>query len=204
MPKRLIDPIDFPQVRLAPLSVLAGLQEIDSTADLVHFGGARWLLISVRGDDDIKAQGYRRLARAKAMAAAVKAKHPHVNVRKIPRIKDGIAAATLISLGARPIDFYQLPDPDSAVVEDFRRADFKSRHDSEADFWLEYETPRERAREAALRDLTDPARANDYWQYANTLTHTTSVRMAAAVTPDRSSTRKRVEIPRPAISSPAA
>lgn len=204
MTRRLIDPIDFPQVRLAPLSVLAGLQEIDSTADLVHFGGARWLLVSVRGDDDIKQQGHRRLLRARAMACAVKAKHPTVNTRHIPRIKDGIAAATLVSLGARPIDFYDLPDPDSAVVEDFRRADFKSRHIADADFWLEYESPREKAREARLKDLTDPARANDYWQYANTLSHTTSVKMAAAVIPDRSSTRKRVEIPRPAISSPAA
>jgi hypothetical protein len=204
VPKRLIDPIDFPQVRLAPMSVLAGLQEIDSTADLVHFGDARWLLVSVRGDDDLKQQGYRRLARARAMACAVKAKHPSVNTRHIPRIKDGIAAAVLVSLGAKPIDFYSLRDPDSSVVEDFRRADFKSRHDSEAEFWRQYESPREKAREAQLRDLTDPARANDYWQYANTLTHTTSVRMAASVTPDRSSTRKRVEIPRPAISSPAA
>jgi hypothetical protein len=82
------------------------------------------------------------------MAGAVACKHPGINVRKIPRIKDGIAAATLVSLGARPIDFYQLRDPDSAVVEDFRRADFKARHDNEADFWLEYESPREKAREA--------------------------------------------------------
>lgn len=186
------------------MSVLAGLQEIDSTADLVHFGGARWLLVSVRGNEDTKARGHVRLARARAMATAIACKHPGINVRKIPRVKDGIAAATLVSLGARPIDFYQLSDPDSSVVEDFRRADFKARHDNEADFWLEYESPRERAREAALRDLTDHARANDYWQYANTLTHTTSVRMAASVIPDRSSTRKRVEIPRPAISSPAA
>jgi hypothetical protein len=67
---RLISPLDFSQVRLAPLSVLAGLREVDPTADLVHFGDARWLLVSVRGDDDMKAQGYRRLARAKAMAAS--------------------------------------------------------------------------------------------------------------------------------------
>lgn len=193
---RLISPLDFSQVRLAPLSVLAGLREVDSTADLVHFGEAKWLLVSVRGDDDMKAQGYRRLAKAKAMAAAVQAKSLYtINTRHIPRIKDGIAAATLISLGARPIDFYQLRDPDGSVVEDFRRADFKSRHTSDADFWLDYETPREKAREAALRDLTDHARANAYWHYSNVLTHTTSVKMAASVIPDRSSTRKRIEIP---------
>jgi hypothetical protein len=205
MVDRLISPLDFSQVRLAPLSVLAGLREVDQTADLVHFGADRWLLVSVRGDDDMKAQGYRRLARAKAMAAAIQAKHPDMKTRDIPRIKDGIAAALLISLGARPIDFYSLRDPDSSVVEDFRRADFKSRHDSENDFWLEYETPREKAREAMLKDLTDHARANAYWHYSNVLTHTVSVKPAAAVTPDRSSFRKRVEIPsRPAASQPAA
>jgi hypothetical protein len=53
--------------------------------------------------------------------------------------------------------------------------------------------------------LTDHARANDYWHYSNVLTHTTSVKMAASVIPDRSSTRKRIEIPkRPAASQPAA
>jgi hypothetical protein len=202
---RLISPLDFSQVRLAPLSVLAGLREVDPTADLVHFGDARWLLVSVRGDDDMKAQGYRRLANAKAMSATVQAKNPGIKTRHIPRIKDGIAAATLISLGARPIDFYHLPNPDSSVVEDFRRADFKSRHTSDADFWLEYESPREKAREAHLKDLTDHARANAYWHYSNVLTHTTSVKMAASVIPDRSSTRKRIEIPkRPAASQPAA
>jgi hypothetical protein len=75
---RLISPLDFSQVRLAPLSVLAGLREVDPTADLVHFGDARWLLVSVRGDDDMKAQGYRRLANAKAMSASIQARNPAV------------------------------------------------------------------------------------------------------------------------------
>lgn len=198
---RLISPLDFSQVRLAPLSVLAGLREVDPTAELVHFSGPKWLLVSVRGDDDMKAQGYRRLAKAKAMASSIAAKNPGIKTHHVPRIKDGIAAATLISLGARPIDFYNLPNPDSSVVEDFRRADFKSRHQSENDFWLEYETPREKAREAYIKDLTDHARANDYWHYSNVLTHTTSVKMAASVIPDRSSTRKRVVIPPRATAS---
>jgi hypothetical protein len=180
--------------REAPGYLLYRLRDVNQNAELIHLIRDQWLLVTMDGDDALKAQGRRVLEATRKANAGFCAKHPFVNPRSVDRLTVGLKVALLKSLGARTVGIYTTRMPDSAIVEDYRRADFMSRHDTESSFWAAYDAPKEREREAQLKDLTDPARASDAWRYANTLTHHVGGKMAASFKPDRSSFRRAVTI----------
>jgi hypothetical protein len=174
--------------------VLAGLRDVNERADMIHVARDRWLVLTLDASDDLKRQGRNALENTKRAARAFCARHPEIDPREIDRITIGLKVAMLKSLGCRFVGFYNSRDPDGSIVEDYRRADFLSRHDTESEFFRRYEEPREKAREAQLKDLTDPARASDVWRYANTLNHQVGGKMTADLRPDRSSFRRAVTI----------
>lgn len=191
--QRFISPLDVWQDRLAPAEVLAACRTVHPKADLVHLAHDRWALVTVDGDDALKAQGLRLLAQTKRANAAFCAKHPFVNPRAVDRLTVGLKVALVKALGARIVDLYTMRDPDSSIALDFQRADFMARHNTENGFWQAYDAPQEQARAAALRDLTDPARAMDVWKTDRTLQHAPYGKMRAAIKPDHSSTRRTIK-----------
>lgn len=191
--QRFVSPLDVWQDRLAPPEVLATCRTVHPKAELVHLAHDRWVLVTMDGDDALKAQGQRLLAQTRRANAGFCARHPLVNPRHVDRLTVGLKVALLKALGARIVDIYTMRDPDGSIALDFQRADFMARHDTASSFWQAYDAPQEQARAAALRDLTDPARAHDAWKHARTLTHTPGLKMTAETTPDRSSTRRLIQ-----------
>jgi len=161
---------------------------------MIHVVRDKWLVLTLDASDDLKRQGRHALENTRRAARGFCARHPEINPREIDRITVGLKVAMLKALGARFVGFYNTTDPDGSIVEDYRRADFLSRHDTESEFFRRYDAPKEKEREARLKDLTDPARASDVWRYANTLTHHVGGKMQAAFNPDRSSFRRAVTI----------
>jgi hypothetical protein len=190
--RRFVSPLDVWQDRLAPSEVLAACRTVHPRAELVHLAHDRWVLVTLDGDDALKQQGQRLLAETRRANAGFCARHPLVNPRDVDRLTVGLKVALLKAMGARIVDLYTTRDPSGAIALDFQRADFMARHETANGFWQAYDAPQDAERAAALRDLTDPARANDAWRHARTLTHTPGLRMAAAIEPDRSSTRRRI------------
>lgn len=190
--QRFVSPLDVWQERLAPSEVVAACRTVHPAAELVHVAHDRWVLVTMDGDDVLKAQGRRLLARTQTANAAFCAKHPMVNPRAVDRLTVGLKVALLKAMGARIVDLYTTRDPSSAIALDFQRADFMARHETANGFWQAYDAPREAERAAALRDLTDPARARDVWNVSRTLQHAPYGKMTAAIQPDRSSTHRRI------------
>jgi len=114
---------------VCPPNILAALQEIDSSADLIHLGGTSWWLG----------------VRAPNPAAKTGLAHAHAKASKIPQVEDPADRAyaevelakelrmyQIMAEGFRPIALYEVEgSPGHDIVEDFRIRDFNFRTKSE-------------------------------------------------------------------------
>lgn len=186
--------VQFPALRTAPEHVVRGLREIDPTTELVYFGRGRWILGSVRPDVAVAAQAERILGRAYKLAAFA-AENPRfkVNPSNIRRLLGRIDFAYLALQGFRSIAEYRVQGaPDSAIVEDFRRADWMFKHTTDEELWQMLEAPKEKARAEARADLADPARARDAWRYCSVLNTAPGIQLDSYLNAPRPSSRTLV------------
>jgi hypothetical protein len=183
--------VQFPALRTPSEYVVRGLREIDPTADLVYFGRGRWILGSVRPDVAVRAQAERILDRAYKLAAfAMNNPRFKVNPGNIRRLLGRIDFAYLGLQGFRFIHEYRIQgSPDSAIVEDFRRADWMHRNTSDAEFERLLDAPKEQARAEARADLADAGRARDAWRYCNVLNTAPGIQLDSFLRAPRSSAR---------------
>ena len=186
--------VHFPALRTAPEHVVRGLREVDPTAELVYFGRGRWILGSVRPDSDVIAQAERILRRAYKLAAFAE-NNPRfkVNPANIRRLLGRIDFAYLGTQGFRFIHEYRIQgEPTSAIVEDFRRADWMHKHTTDEEFERMLDAPKEKARVEARADLADPARARDAWRYCSVLNTAPGIQLDSFLHAPRSSARTLV------------
>jgi hypothetical protein len=160
--------VEFPRLRTTPDYVVRGLREVDPTAELVYIGRGKWLLGSVRWDRRHVSAARKRLDAAFGAVKRIgqwKASHPRVGQR--------VAYWTLALQGFRPIAEYKLQgEPDSRIVNDFRRMDWMYKNTSDNQLERLLDEPYETGRREARADLTDEARARDAWRNTFTLSHT--------------------------------
>lgn len=156
-----IDPLDFSQARVAPESVMRGLEEVDPTACIVHLGGARWLVGKVRPNAHVRAQAEAMFAnwtRAVRQGAKLSAQG-----------QQRVRFAQLAMLGFRPVETYQLIGaPDGRIVKDFRRSRHRWLTTSDAELQRTLDDPAEERRAAAHAEIASVDRAKDAWRYAFT------------------------------------
>lgn len=150
--------LHFPAARQAPASVLRDLREIDPRAELLHLGGTRWVLGTVRpGDPAAVRFGASQLASVRrwvTRGSMLKVRMAHAHLQ-----------------GFKPIEEYQVGGEMgfARVVKDFRERDWRYRHR-----WLEEldareeETDIDTERRAALtQSITNMEdRARDGYRYA--------------------------------------
>jgi hypothetical protein len=152
---------------------VAGLREVDPTAELLYFRNGRWVLGSVRWNAKAVTTAQRMVARAIGVIQrhVVQSKTGgRVTVDR--RSRDRLEFCLLAMQGFRPIAEYVLHgEPDSAIVNDFRYRDWRYRHESDTEYWRKMDEALEAPRRAAHADLVDPARAHAAWEYVFTRSH---------------------------------
>lgn len=163
-----IDPLDFPQARMAPESVVRGLEELDPTACIVHLGGARWMVGKVRPNALARVDATHMLD---SWTSAVQRSQKKLS----PSGRQRVRFAQLALLGVRPVELYTIigGEPDSRIVQDFKESRYRWLHtsDNEMDRAIDSTEKADASRAA----LTDVNLAKDAWKHAFTLSHTTSV-----------------------------
>lgn len=159
-----IDPLDFSQARMAPDSVVRGLELMDPSACIVHIGGTRWLVGKWRPNALVRLQAIEMLDNWTANVGAGK--------RLSPEGKARVRFAQLALIGVRPVELYRLVGtPDGSVVMDFERSRWRWLHTSDADAERQIdESDRERA-QLSHGALTNPDLAKEAWRYAFTRSH---------------------------------
>lgn len=172
---------DYPRDLEAPRVIVAQLQLVDRSADLLYLGWGRWLLVAMKPDARHTATGARirrnahRLLELWATNPKFKA-NPGAFRRLYGRYLYGVCTAA----GARPISDY----PASfvrrygleAIVTDFRRMDWMFRTVTDTELFddnhpmgLGY--AKEQARLEADADLRSEYRHMHAWRYLSRLTH---------------------------------
>lgn len=177
---------NFPQLRRAPDHVLAGLRQVDPTADLVYVGWGKWLLGSVQHTTIDqwykKTNGQFSTLRRDALNMLVNARrllelweaNPtfQANPGAFRRLMGRYDFALLATMGFRPISEYVLQgEPTSAIVDAFRRMDWLYRTTSDDELDRMLDAPKERQREEARAEFSDMGRATDAWRYLFTRSH---------------------------------
>jgi hypothetical protein len=177
---------NFPHLRLAPPHVLAGLREVDPTADLVYLGWRRWMLVSVRQDlmDSWYKQrnGQFSTLRRHALGMLVNARrllelwetNPkyRANPGAYRRLINRHDMALLAYQGARPITDYTVQgEPTAAIVDDFKRRDWLYRNTTDDELLAQVNAPKEQQQAEARAQFSDIHRAADAWRYCFTLNH---------------------------------
>lgn len=165
-----IDPLDFPQARMAPESVMRGLEELDPTACVVHLGGSHWSVGKVRYSSVARGIAEQMLDNWTANVSA--------GARLSHQGKVRVRFAQLTMLGFRTVQQYRIKDVDSRIVRDFERSRWLWLHTSENEFWRRIDATDER--DAARAQISNPDLAKDAWRYAFTRSHMPS----ASLTPD--------------------
>lgn len=165
----------FPHLRRPPQHVVAGLRQVDPTADLVYMGWAKWLLVSVRPNREVIQQSQRILTNARRLLELWRANPKYrENPGAFRRLIGRYDFAVLATMGARPITEYVIQgEPTSAIVDDMRRMDWLFRHTTDEAFDRALDAPKEQQRAAAHAELTDPARATAAWRWMFTRSHWT-------------------------------
>lgn len=163
--------VDFPQLRIPAPHVVAGLREVDPTAEIVYFGRGRWLLGSVRPSTLLREPAERVLRSALRMLdIALHNEKFTFNPANARRLFGRVDFAVLALQGFRFVHEYRVQgELSSAIVEDFRKADwmYRTLTDDAVDQMLN--APKEAKRVASRLDLIDPARARDAHHYVNTV-----------------------------------
>lgn len=177
-----IDPLDFSQARMAPESVMRGLEFLDPTACIVHLGGPMWLVgkfrpnAKARGDAEAMLDNWTRNVRE--------------GKRMAPQGKLRVRFAQLALLGVRPVQQYRLfGAPDGRIVADFARSRFLWLHAGNDALQQALDaTDAERAA-SAQRELGSVDRAKDAWKYAFTQSHMPSASLTPEIGPKAGWTR---------------
>jgi hypothetical protein len=156
----LDDPATMPLVyhpspRQCPPAVRRGLRAIDPTAELVYLRTGNWLLGSVRPTRIRQRKAIRVLdGLSRHGADTTGMTDAEIDLLRYQRYGT-FMVAKLILQGFAPIKLYHTWDPDSSIVEDFRRRDWLYRHRADAEFAERQDEaeggPEERARFAALQ-----------------------------------------------------
>jgi hypothetical protein len=166
-----LSPLDIPQVRLAPSTVLAGLAAINPTLTFVHLSRDKWLLVYMAGTPEQVAQGQRLLANTRRILAKLGASRAKKAQHVLDARHDRLVIALVRAQGGIGLTIVRTCDPSGAVVEYARQRDYYQLNTTEADFWRQYDAIEAKAEAERIADLTDPARANDVWRNAHTLSH---------------------------------
>ncbi len=176
----------FPHLRRPPHHVVAGLRQVDPTADLVYLGWGKWLLVSVQPDrmdmwykkrngqfSTLRRDALEILVNARRLLALWETDHKYqANPGAFRRLIGRYDFAQLAVMAARPIAEYRIQgEPTSAIVDDFRRMDWLYRHTSDDELDRALDAPKEEQQAAAHAELTDPGRATDAWRYLFTRSH---------------------------------
>lgn len=167
---RLLD-LDIPHDRLAPSDVLAGLAEIDRDFTMIHLSGDSWLLALMAGNSEQIAKGRAMLFNTKQVLKRLERKRVSCAPREAINRRNRLIVATVKAAGGIGTKIVRSRDPGGALLEQMRYEDFYHRHQTEADFWQQYEANEAAAEAERLADLTDHARARDVWRNAHTLSH---------------------------------
>lgn len=161
----------FPHLYDPPGDVVRCLREIDPAADLLYMGWGTWYLVRFRPNR----QHTERAIAALRGHSDQTGKHVYGAIEllalwdNLPRLKANPAAFrrlyqrflfwTAVRLGARPIGEYRAVFIRrfglSAIVDDFRQAEWKARHLSDAAVMEALDAPKERERAEARAELSD-------------------------------------------------
>jgi len=170
-----ISPLDFPQARMAPESVMRGLEDLDPSACVVHLGGKTWIVGKVRPNS---------VARGVAetmMSNWTRAVQGGKRLSKQGQLR--VRFAQLALLGFRPVSQYEIQgEPDGRIVKEFEfsRHCWLTTSDNELNHTLDT-VQRDKA-DAAKAQIADVNLGKEAWNYAFRTTHTTSVSLTP---PDR-------------------
>lgn len=155
--------VDFPQAREAPADLVRRLRALDPTTDLIYAGDGRWWLGRVRPNSERRAEAFKILERASNLP---------VGATLNARSKERVRLALLAYQGFAIAETYEMQgEPDGRIVRDWQRALWSLEHMTDDDLFDAMDAEKRAAKDAAHRDLTDPARAADAWRYAFTRSH---------------------------------
>lgn len=186
--------VEYPQLRICPAYVLAGLRAIEPTADLLYFGRGRWLLGYLKRDARLIAEG-EKILKSALWLEAISRNNPRftINPAHQRRVAGRVELALLAVQGWRFIGEYQRRgSPDWSIVEDFRRADWMFRHLTDDQFFAMIDAPREQRIAQARADLADPARGRAAWSWMSNLSIATGIPLDHKAHAARSSARTLV------------
>lgn len=177
------------QPRTTPDHIVRGLRAVDPTADLYYLGWTKWVLVSVRANDE-----HRRAALRMILGSPATGTQPaRPGLRRLlwlwetnPKYRANPGAfrqllqkyelALLMAQGARPITMYQIQgEPTSAIVDDFRRMDWMYRTTTDAQLEQLLDAPQAEARVASRAELRDPARARAAHHYLTSINITPGI-----------------------------
>lgn len=141
----------IPRIRDADPALLAGLREVDPSADLVYLGEKRWMVMRMRPLNDARIDGARR------MMATLHAQTVEAGTRDERAWYQRYRATRMHLQGYTVVSSWTFDrDPDWRVVQDFRERAWRLRHDQPYD---DPEAERERAVQKQKEILYDPSLA---------------------------------------------
>lgn len=202
---------NYPHLYDPPGDVVRALRDVDPAADLLYGGWGTWMLVRFKPNRD-------HIARACAALSGRSDQHgKHVYGaielldlwHELPRFKANPGAYrrlyqrflywTAIRLGARPIMQYNRQYIRalgfSAIVTDFRQAEWKLRHTSDNDLQRALDEPKDTARAEARKGLTDEHAAVTMAKHLAANPHSVTARapevVSAAVTRTSATTLAR-------------
>lgn len=177
-----IDPLDFSQARMAPESVVRGLEMLDPTACILHLGGPQWLVGKVRPSSAARGE-------AEAMFANW-TRNVSEGRRMTERGKLRVRFAQLALLGVRPVHQYALiGPPDDRIVHDFARSRFLWLHSADNALEKAGDAADDARVTAARNEVASVDRAKDAWKYAFTTSHMPSASLTPEIKPKAGWTR---------------
>lgn len=158
------DPLDFSQLRMAPIGVVRELEDIEPSLGLLHSRGSRWLLCQFTPDYINTSVALEQLARWRHLVAnGLPYSHEaHVRIRQ----------HRLALRGWKQLAVYVVHgDNFGFVVNDVRAARWMRNHTSENELFAEIDRGEYERRESARAEIASLDRAKDAWQYAFTRSH---------------------------------
>lgn len=170
-----IDPLDFPQVRTAPESVVRDLEAIDPTYGLLHSRGNRWLLCRYAPDRIDITQAHEMFKNWKGALdrGARYTQEAYVRLRQ----------AKLATKGWRQVAVYRLRNDDfGMIVNDAQGSQWMRNHTSDNEVFQEIDDIEYQRRKAARAEIASIDRAKDLCRYVNTRSHAPGISLTP---PDR-------------------
>lgn len=153
--------------RTAPPALLKRLRDIEPRAELVYMGGGTWYLGRSAPTEALQEAGWARTRAVNRQTAENKLDESAKRMHRMGRMQQAGFQFTAQYTG----------DPDGRIVHELYEAD---RLWKLAANWYRYDemcNGADRAEQAqARRDLTDPYRAKDAWDYWRKRTHAVSTR----------------------------